>query len=464
MPVISDWKGQGDRPGSFWETHRGLLSGTALSGAALLLAGESSGMAIDFTSDGLGQVAVKGHSTNLNNVPVDDFLTQSGTSTKWVRNAAGLYVEKAAGTVAIEYDDGYYALVEPAATNLCLQSNALATTPWGINNATIDANNATGPDGLTSAERITESGGAGNQNIYQSIATISSATDYTLSVYAKAGTQSFISLYLTKASAGEEHIAATFDILNGALGETDVGTTSGTIAGRTITAVGNGWYRCTLTGKITEVTGYFGVSPVPLLTGNTFDASGEVSYTGTGKTVFLWGAQLELGTVATSPIPTFAAAVTRAADNVNVATSAFPLSATAGTLIASLDAPVTSGVARHIAAISNGTVNESILFRYSGTNPDFTVLDGLVTQAALDAGTAVAGRKKFAAVYAADDFAASYNGGAVATDTSGTLPTVTTLNVGCGIGGGEALNGKLFSLVYLPRRMSNADLQARTAA
>jgi hypothetical protein len=209
------------------------------------------------------------------------------------------------------FTSGAGSWVKPrSSTNLVLQSQTLATAPWGVNNATLTANDTTAPDGTATAEKITESGGAGLQNIYQSIATISSATDYTLSVYAKAGTQSYVGLYLTKAGGGEEHIHATFNLATGATGETDVGTTSGTITSSTIRPAGNGWYRCTLTGKITETTGYFCVTPLDAATGNTFDSSGEVSYTGTGKTIYLWGAQLELGAGAYTYIPTTSASAT----------------------------------------------------------------------------------------------------------------------------------------------------------
>jgi len=256
-----------------------------------LLGGEAQGMASDFTIDnGRGAVSVKDNATaanNYTNIKADDWWTNAGTSPKIVTGSDGV--------------------LRWAPHNLCLQSQTFTTT-WGVNNATVDVNDTTAPDGTLTAEKITESGGAGIQNIYQSIASLLSDIPYTLSVYVKAGTQSNVGVYFTKAGGGEEHIHATFNLATGATGETDVGTTSGTIVSSSITAVGDGWYRCVLAGRVTETTLYFGVTPLPTATGNTFDSSGEVSYTGTGKTIFVWGAQLNRGTVPTDYLVTTTAA------------------------------------------------------------------------------------------------------------------------------------------------------------
>ena len=45
------------------------------------------------------------------------------------------------------------------------------------------------------------------------------------------------------------------------------------------------------------------------------DGRGGIAYTGTNKQLYLWGAQLELGAYATTPIPTTTASATRIADS-----------------------------------------------------------------------------------------------------------------------------------------------------
>jgi hypothetical protein len=352
----------------------------------------------------------------------------------------------------------YGILVEPAGMNLCLQSQTLATAPWGINNATIDAENTTAPDGTTTAERITESAGTELQNIYQSIATISSNTNYALSVYVKAGTQSNVGLYLTKAGGGEEHIHATFNLATGATGETDVGTTSGTVVSSSITAVGDGWYRCVLVGRITETTGYFCVTPLATATGNSFDSSGEVSYAGTGKTIFVWGAQLELGTAATSYIPTLGSSVTRAADNLSVAASSFPWSATTNTVYVDgkLNRLSPNGTSADFWNVFEdaqdylGVYNDSTNWRFYSVSA--SVLDVHGTLSALSLGT----RTQITYALAGNDHDASQDGGAAVSDTSGAVSNLTNDTMFLGRDAGTAANvmvGFIYRFAQVPRQV-----------
>jgi hypothetical protein len=67
---------------------------------------------------------------------------------------------------------------------------------------------------------------------------------------------------------------------------------------------------------------------------------------------------------------------------------------------------------------------------------------------------------KFASAYKANDFA-SVTTGAVATDTSGTIPTVTQLSLGGPTTSG-VLNGHIRTFTYYPQRRDNAQLLGLT--
>jgi hypothetical protein len=72
---------------------------------------------------------------------------------------------------------------------------------------------------------------------------------------------------------------------------------------------------------------------------------------------------------------------------------------------------------------------------------------------------------KIATAYAVNDFAASRNGGTVATDTSGALPvSLTQLNIG-GDPSGAATNyidGHVKAISYYNTRLPNTQLQVLT--
>jgi hypothetical protein len=174
--------------------------------------------------------------------------------------------------------DGY---VEKVRTNLVLQSNTFNTT-WITALATVTSGQ-TGYDGTNNAWLLSKSDANGrvNQNI-----TLSSSI-YTFSVYAKAGTDNW--LFLRTEGAAGIH-TAYFDLVNGAVGDTSLSTAS-------ITAVGNGYYRCSIsfTDSLTIVRIYVA------------DANNDTS--GTSGNILIQAAQLEVGDIATDYIPTTTTAV-----------------------------------------------------------------------------------------------------------------------------------------------------------
>ncbi len=89
--------------------------------------------------------------------------------------------------------------------------------------------------------------------------------------------------------------------------------------------------------------------------------------------------------------------------------------------------------------IDDGTENERYRIERNSSNEIHVIAtDGGVDQADLNLGTvADLTDLKVAVRLAANDFAASLDGAAVVTDTSGTLPTVTTSRLGMDTSGNE---------------------------
>lgn len=170
--------------------------------------------------------------------------------------------------------------------------------------------------------------------------------------------------------------------------------------------------------------------------------------------------QLELGAFATSVIPTATAAVTRSADIASVNTLSPWYNAAEGTFFSEGSTLKTSGAAPLLIAQVSGGSDRHQVGVYTSTAA--TVVGGVV-QALIGANTSPA--IKVAYAYKVNDFAVSNNGGSVATDTSGSVPSgLTYLAIGkFDFGGGESLSGYIRRIAYYNRRLTDAELQVLTS-
>ena len=211
-------------------------------------------------------------------------------------------------------------------------------------------------------------------------------------------------------------------------------------------------------------SGYLSFGLAGAATGNTFSVYGDVVFATSGtESFYLWGAQAEAGSFATSYIPTAASSVARSADTASMTGTNFSswYNATAGAFLVQFDTPA-SGT-RIISAADDNTANNNIQLLTSGTDPTFLVTTSGTAQASIDAGTVAANTVyKFAGTYSANDFAACISGGTVGTDTSGTIPTVNRLRIGAGQAG-NTLCGHVALLNYYSQRLPNATLQSLTS-
>lgn len=166
------------------------------------------------------------------------------------------------------------------------------TSTWVQNFSTISSSTILAPFGSSSGSTLFAT--SGFSNLGQTI--IVPIGIYTTSYYVKYINQQFITIV----HQGDPYAPVTFDLINGTKGT--IGGTSGFGVGASITSVSNGWYRISLTVNVT--TSDFALSP--LLWFGLYNGTNNV-----GSQVYVWGAQLESGYVATTYIPTTTVGVSR---------------------------------------------------------------------------------------------------------------------------------------------------------
>lgn len=356
------------------------------------------------------------------------------------------------GAPRFDYDPITHAplglLIEEARTNLPVSSQDFTNINWTKTGITVTADQIAALDGTVTADLLTTSATTASVN---SIALVVSAgASYTQSVYAKKGTSNWFYLCASISGTGAQTPKAYFNLNTGV-----VGTIEALITSATIQDVGGGWYRCSITsvGTAGTETWLAGICDA--------DASTTVTI---GRTVYLWGAQCEVGGFASSYIPTLPAlSATRAADVAVMTGTNFSAwyNQPAGTFIAVFDTVLSGN--RGILSADSGATSQSInLYRNSFGAARAEVTTGGSAVLAVNAGTVPAGINKLGLSAALNDFAVCFNGGTVSLDTAGAMPTPTQLRIGVDNVGSNYLNGHLRSIKFFNVAKSDADLQTLT--
>ena len=330
-------------------------------------------------------------------------------------------------------------------------SSEFDNAAWVKTDATIAANTIIAPDGTLTADKLTETTANAGHRIYEGVT--ATAVAHTFSFYAKAGGRNFVYAGFTPGSA----TYAYFDLANGTVGSVDVAYTSASIS-----AVGNGWYRCSVTRTATAATWYAEVGSA--------SANGTFSYTGDGYSgAFIWGAQLEALAFSTSYIPTVASQVTRAADSASMT----------GTNFSSWYNQGEGSVYSEFSYMGNNIVSYVVEFLESTNSNNRWYIEGngglnraqfvMRPLNSVQAGLADSGvnnppntMTKVAGAYKVNDFEFSQNGRNPLIDTSGYV----TNNLDQLLIGGRLLvflNGSIKKISYYPIALTSTQIQALTS-
>jgi hypothetical protein len=194
-------------------------------------------------------------------------------------------------------------------------------------------------------------------------------------------------------------------------------------------------------------------------------ASRFASYTGDGFSgLYLWGAQVEAGSFATSYIPTVASQVTRAADAASMTGTNFStwFNAGEGTMYAEAIAPNASASVG-IVELSNSasaTSNYITVYRQAATWRYRTSTANLNLSPQLTEGSF----NKMAFGYSATSYPISVNNTTAQTNTTtGLISGPNQLLIGFASISATSLSGTIKKLAYYPIKVTNAQLQALTS-
>lgn len=395
------------------------------AGRASQLGSRSSGLLRIFKPSLLMDFINRQFSVNGPPVSMDSIITTTRPSTGGRFNEQGLYESVPINQLRFDYDPvsklPLGILIEEGRTNLLRNSGGIGLLGWSVNATSyINQGVARSPDGGDNASKIGNNG-TGGAYIFHAVA-ISGSPTLTLSVYAKASKPG--------------------DVLRLQLIELGGSTGNQTATGPTIQLTDQ-WQRLVFTATVQQ----------PDRTGVQF-----ILLTASGAEALVWGAQMEVGSFATSLIETGASQVTRTADSVRVNTISPWYNQNEGTLYVEGKSYAPGSVLQeyvslrgaggyHGVRLINETMGSKLLIR-DEDGPDVSIIH--------------AGRyldTKRAAGIKPGDYAYA-SGGALLRNTTTEAVNPTRLEIGRGPAAGFC--GHIRAIRYYPRRLTNAELQALT--
>jgi hypothetical protein len=339
-------------------------------------------------------------------------------------------------------------LLEPQRTNTLIYSDQFDNAAWVNINGTITPNTIASPSGVSSADTFTDN----STNGLHAIVRYSqwSTTQQTFTIYVKPNT--LTKFFIANGSTGD---AVFFDLTT----LTVEGYTSGLgnpMVNPTITPMANGWIRLSATHTATaSQTLSFGFYKVF----NATSLAATATYIGTGETAYIWGAQLEVGSYATSYIPTTTASVTRNFETVVKTGISSLINGSEGVVFIEMAAFQDTATLREI--IIGSFPNDYIRFGY--TNYGATIQFRYYSAGALIFNqfypTTITNFNKIAFGWQENNFVVYQNGVKKLEQLSGATSVAAFNSIDTSI---LTFNGKIKSFMIFKTRLTDDELEALT--
>jgi hypothetical protein len=382
-------------------------------------------------------------------------FSRSSSATRIAKN--GLITTVAANVPRLEYPliDGVVngcpsLILEPQRTNLIPYSEEFDNAAWSKFRSSISPNTAISLDGTLNADKLIDTSVSGTHGMEDTISSLSSGSKYTYSIFAKADEIKQVGLLL--ATQGR-----IFDLENGTILDEFIAAPDAS----KIEDYGNGWYRCSITITLNATSAKTSVY---------LSKNNNITFTGDGTSgVYIWGAQLEVGSYPTSYIPTNGSAVTRSAEVADGSGDADTFNDSEGVLMAEIAYPNPTTSSNLRLAISDGTdANRILIQNVSSTSNrlQFYLISNYTTSTNFYTNLSdITSFNKIVFKYKTNDFSVWINGFQVLTDTSGSTFSDGTLNELAfdGGSGGNDFYGNTKQIQYYDSALTDSELEQLTS-
>lgn len=363
-----------------------------------------------------------------------DFTVSSDADATRV-NKDGLVETTVADQARLNYDptnpQDPHLLLEPTRTNNLLRSEEFDNPAWTKFSAgtgttpVVTANYTTSPDGSNNADRVIfdKGSGTGGSDLSQMRQIVTDVGQGISSVYIKSNTND-----------------------NYTMGIDPVGNA-------TLITVTPEWQRFTYSET----------------TNDRLAIGLRGSQTSNYADVSVWGAQMEAGDYPTSYIPTVGSAVTRTADNAQIASGAGDIigSQNEGTLFIDLEIPydTTSSDYFQLCISDQATTDNRVLINFRSQKADFQVFSGGSGVGFCDTPVTKNTRLKIAGSYKTNEFILFKNGTLADTiDTLGTVNFTTQMETirFADFGNGLKFQAKVHQVMFFQEALTQDELQTLT--
>jgi len=348
----------------------------------------------------------------------------------------GLIEEVTDDVPRLDWSDGNCPslLLEAERTNLQVRSEEFDNVVWSKVNASITANQIVAPNGEYTADKLTATASSLSTYTYEQHS-LSTSTDYAMSVFVKKGTSNLVRLDLEDFTSGTQG-RMTFNLNTQEITQT-IGTAS-------YEDYGNGWYRLKVSFTTSATLGvhYLRIWDFETVNGAYF---------------YLWGAMLEQGSYPTGYIKTEASAVTRLKDECLNGGDSDLFDITEGTFFVDANNFGTPYLDFSMITLSDGSSN-FIRFIYEGSRIRTSVENGSIQQDYFIAGVNDNERNKVAITFKENEFKTYLNGVLKDTDLIGVVPTgLDRLNFASQSGTSRHFEGKVYDTRVYDRVLTEAE-------